>query len=53
MYRMSSNIIMNNLYMSRVRYITIPEWLQEWWNKPWFPWPQPQPQPQPLYHRER
>jgi len=25
-----------------------PEWLDEWWKKPWFPWPQPQPQPQPI-----
>jgi hypothetical protein len=39
-----SNIIMKNLYISRVRYITFPEWLKEWWNKKPFPLPQPVPQ---------
>ena len=35
---------MKNLEISRLRYIPVPEWLKEWWNKPWIPKPQPQPQ---------
>ena len=33
-----------------VRYTIFPEWVKEWWNKP-FPFPpKPQPQPQPQPH---
>ena len=31
----------------RRSFIPWPEWLNEWWKKPWFPWPLPQPKPEP------